>query len=203
MTNELIVKVGGSLYDLPDLGPRLRAWLALQATRRIVLFPGGGAAADWIRHVDSLAQLGEERSHWLALRALTLTAHVLAARLPGATVIEDLNEREAAWRRGLVPVLDPHAFARADEHRADHLPHSWDVTSDSLAARAAIVAVCPELILLKSRDLPTDDDWTAAARLGLVDAAFPLASASLRVLVVNFRQWRPASSAIAPPANAP
>ena len=46
----------------------------------------------------ALAQLGEERSHWLALRALTLAAYVLAARLNGATVIEDLNERETAWR---------------------------------------------------------------------------------------------------------
>ena len=25
---KLVSKVGGSLYDLPDLGPRLRAWLA-------------------------------------------------------------------------------------------------------------------------------------------------------------------------------
>src|SRR5438309_9294508 len=107
MATDTIVKVGGSLYDLPDLGGRLRAWLDLQATRRIILFPGGGAAGDWIRQVDALARLGEEQSHWLALRTLTLTAHVLAARLAASTVLEDLADRETAWRRGLVRVPDP------------------------------------------------------------------------------------------------
>ena len=205
MTTDLVVKVGGSLYDLPDLGPRLRAWLDAQAPRRIVLLPGGGAAADWIRHVDALAHIGEEPSHWLALRALTLAAHVLAARLSGATVIEHLNERETAWRRGLVPILDPHAFTRADEARPDHLPHTWDVTSDSLAARVAVVGGFAELVLLKSSVPPDPVDWREVARGGFVDAAFPavVASAPLRVTAVNFRQWRPASSAAAPPASAP
>ena len=32
-----IVKVGGSLYDLPDLGRRLRAWLARLEAARILL----------------------------------------------------------------------------------------------------------------------------------------------------------------------
>ena len=45
----IVVKVGGSLYDLPDLGPRLRRFLdGLDDPDRLVV-PGGGAAADVVR----------------------------------------------------------------------------------------------------------------------------------------------------------
>ena len=39
----IVVKVGGSLFDLPDLGPRLRAFLASLADEDRLLVPGGGS----------------------------------------------------------------------------------------------------------------------------------------------------------------
>jgi len=204
MANDLVVKVGGSLYDLPDLGRRLRSWLDTQPTRRVLLVPGGGRAADLVRQADSLEQIGEERCHWLALRALAFTAHVLAARLPGGLVIEDVTKREAAWQRGQTPILDMHAFALAEEAQPDHLPHGWVVTSDSLAARAAVVADIPEVVLLKSCDLPAGCDWVEAARRGVVDAAFPdvlaACGSGLSVRAVNLRQWDQVSPLTARPA---
>jgi aspartokinase-like uncharacterized kinase len=179
----LVVKVGGSLFDLPDLGPRLRGWLATRAASDVLLVPGGGAAADVVRDLDRCHALGEEKAHWLALRALTLTAHFLAELLPGASVLAD--PRETA---GLA-ILDAHAFARADEGRPGCLPHSWDVTSDSVAARAAVVAGAGRLILLKSVTLPDGADWTEAARRGIVDPAFPgvVCRAGLLVEALNWR----------------
>jgi aspartokinase-like uncharacterized kinase len=197
MANNLVVKVGGSLYDLPDLGGRLRAWLEAHCTSRILLIPGGGSAADWIRQLNTYDHLGEEQSHWLALRALTFAAHVLSQLLPRAMVIERVEERQAAWDRDQVPILDLHAFALADEARAGHLDHSWDITSDSLAARVALVAGISHLVLLKSRSLPEPIDWLAAAGQGLVDRAFPAVVGSLRVSAINFRAWRPAASSAA------
>jgi 5-(aminomethyl)-3-furanmethanol phosphate kinase len=198
MANDLVVKVGGSLADLPNLGGGLRSWLDLQLTAQILLVPGGGPAADWIRDLDASEHLGPERSHWLALRALTFAAHVLATRLPGAIVIQGLEEREPAWRRGQVPVLDMHTFARADEARPDHLEHSWDVTSDALAARVAVVAGMSHLVLLKSCSFSEPIDWSLAARRGLVDAAFPAvvraAGRGLHVSALNFRAWQAAAS---------
>jgi 5-(aminomethyl)-3-furanmethanol phosphate kinase len=198
MTGELVVKVGGSLYDLPRLGDRLQAWLA-ERDARVLLIPGGGPAADWIRDLDAQDDLGSERAHWLALRALTFAAHVLAQRVPGAVVIDEVADRARAWRFGQVPILDMHAFASADEARHDHLDHSWAVSSDSLAARAAVVTAIEELALLKSQAWPPPIDWSAAASQGFVDEAFPAvlatAGSALRVSVVNFRAWRPASNA--------
>jgi len=195
-----VVKVGGSLYDLPDLGPRLHRWLALafprssageRSDRRLVLVPGGGPLVDALRRLDHCHGLGEETSLWLALRTLTVNAHFLAALLPSACVIEETGKLDHAWDNDLLPILDVHAFARDDEYRPGRLPHSWAVTSDTLAARLAVVLQAAELILLKSITIPDGMDWREAGRLGLVDAQFaevlPHAAPDLRVQTVNLR----------------
>lgn len=190
-----IVKVGGSLYDLPDLATRLQVWLSAEENSRfrILLVPGGGLTADAIRTLDRHHRLGEEKSHWLALRALSLNAHFLASLLPSARVIGDGRACQHIWSENRIPILDPHEFARADEGRAGHLPHCWAVTSDALAARAAVVYDAAHLILLKSVTLPPGIDWHEAAQRGHVDALFAEvlrgAPEYLRVSSVNLRTW--------------
>jgi aspartokinase-like uncharacterized kinase len=187
----LIVKVGGSLYDLPDLGPRLRGWLAGLGTRHILLVPGGGAAADLVRKLDSVHGLGEEAAHWLALRSLSLTAHFLAGLVPGAAVVPHPGDCQAVWAECRPAVLDSHAFALADEGQPGSLPHAWSVTSDSLAARAAHVAEARCLILLKSITFPSGH-WHEAGRRGWVDASFAEAiGENVEVRIVNLREWTP------------
>jgi aspartokinase-like uncharacterized kinase len=178
----IVVKVGGSLFDLPDLGPRLRAFLASLPDSDRLVVPGGGAAADAVRALDRTHDLGPEVSHWLALRACALAAHFLSALLPGAPVVA-----APCAGRGLA-VLDALAFAQAD----DSLPHSWDTTSDAVAARAAAVAG-GELVLLKSVTVPAGWTWHEAAQAGLVDPVLPgiVDRAGLRVRAVNLREWPP------------
>jgi aspartokinase-like uncharacterized kinase len=191
---EAVVKVGGSLYDLPDLATRLREWLVAERNSGfgVVLVPGGGRTVDVVRELDRLHQIGEETAHWLALRALSVNAHFLKSLLPNACVIEDMNECENVWFSGRTPILDPHEFARQDENRIGRLPHVWAVTSDSLAARVAVVTQARHLVLLKSTTIPTGMDWREAGRLGLVDETFAdvvRQSANLQVHAVNLRTW--------------
>lgn len=181
----VVVKVGGSLFDLPDLGERLRRLLTPRP--RALLVPGGGLTADAIRALDRIHRLGEEASHWLAIRALGLNAHVLARLLPEARVCTDLPGRETlGWH-----ILDPLPFFERDEANADRLPHQWHVTSDSLAVRVAVAAAATELLLLKSVDAPSGASWEEAARVGVVDGYFPeairRAGPALTVRVVNGR----------------
>jgi aspartokinase-like uncharacterized kinase len=187
MKIDTVVKVGGSLYDLPNLGQRLAGWLAEQKGS-LVLVPGGGRSADLVRAWDQQHQLGEDESHWLALRALTLNAHYLAALLPGSRVIQGLDNA----RPGRISILDMHAWAMTVDEKPGQFPHTWDVTSDSLGAQVAIVGKASQLILLKSAPLPEGMNWHEAARQGIVDAYFPqaiqAASADLTVRVVPFRQ---------------
>ena len=112
-----------------------------------------------------------------------MNAWFLRELLPTAEVVEDPRACPA------LGILDPHAFAVWDEGRAGCLPHCWEATSDSVAARVAEVGGA-ELVLLKSVEIGTDD-WEWAAREGHVDPIFPgiVARAGFRVRAVNLRTW--------------
>ncbi len=200
-TGPVVVKVGGSLFDLPDLGPRLRAWLGALETRAVLLVPGGGPTADVVRAFDRVHSLGQETSHWLALHALSVNAHFLAALLAPlpAVLIEEVEAAPAWWQAGAVPVLDACRFVLKDEGRPGALPHHWSVTSDSIAARAAVVAEARRLVLLKSVTVPEGTSWADASQAGWLDGYFPTAIArGLEVCCVKFR-----SSSFDPTAGQP
>ena len=189
----VVVKVGGSLLDLPDLGPRLAAWLGERHDGPLLLVPGGGPTADVVRQLDRRHHLGEEAAHWLALRAMTVNAWVLAALVHRRElrVAGGPEEWQKAWGRGQIPVLDAHAFARADEGRPGCLPHFWAVTSDSVAARVAMAAGAARLVLLKSAPWPEGWTWQQAREAGYVDAYFQVAANGLpAVEAVDFRAWK-------------
>jgi aspartokinase-like uncharacterized kinase len=185
-----VVKVGGSLYDLSGLGPRLQSWLEQAPSADVLLVPGGGPTAEAVRDLDRIHQLGEEKAHWLALHALHLNAHFLTRLLPEAEIVHD---PEGA--AGPVRVLDAFAFLSRQNDGPNRLPHYWAVTSDSIAARAAVVFGASHLILLKSVTIPEGMDWEEAAEHGFVDEWFARtlrpAGAALRVRAVNFREWKP------------
>ncbi len=183
MSSLCVVKVGGSLFDLPDLGDRLTRWLAQTGLSTVLFVPGGGPTADFVRDLDRRYRLGEEVAHWLALHTLTLNAYMLAALVPDCEVVPDANAAPDNRRA----ILDCFAFALDDEKRPDHLPHLWTVTSDSIAARTAKLAQAKRLYLLKSVTLPHAAAWTESARRGFVDPYFPLAAQDLEVIAVNLR----------------
>jgi aspartokinase-like uncharacterized kinase len=70
--------------------------------------------------------------------------HVLARLAPGAALVRSGRELAA----GRLNVLLPSAWLR----RADPLPHSWDVTSDSIAAWFARALGARRLMLVKHED---------------------------------------------------
>ncbi len=189
----VVVKIGGSLYDWPELGPHLQEFLATLRGRSIVLVPGGGPFANAVRSLDQTQRLGDEAAHWLALHSLTLAARFLEWLLPGAKVIEGLAAARNSWMTDRISILNMYRFARGDELRPNRLPHSWSATSDSLAARVAVVAGAERLILLKSTPSQTGSDWAAAASAGFVDAHFPsvISPASFPVEAINLRDWQP------------
>jgi aspartokinase-like uncharacterized kinase len=194
----IVVKVGGSLMNWPELGPQLKLWLPTLATGQILIVPGGGATADVVRDLDRCHRLGEEAAHWLALQALTLNAHFLATILTSwrARVVDNLPEAKLVWSTIGLPVLDLLQFAEHDEWHPGRLPHLWSTTSDSLAARVAVQFEARRLILLKSAHIPPDRTWFDPTH-GLVDPFFnkvldelPTGRQFLEVSAINFREWR-------------
>jgi len=198
----VVIKVGGSLFDWPGLPGCLSAYLEgrRDGGERLLLLAGGGRAADLVRDLDRTFGLGDLLAHRLALRSLDLTAHVLAGLLRGLDVVEELPASDDVRNRGRIPVFAPRRWLDEVEVRSpDALPPSWDVTSDAIAARLAVVLGAEELVLLKSAPLPPGIDRREAARLGLVDPVFPaVARTLLRVVYVNLRATRQVSVPMAP-----
>lgn len=127
----LVVKFGGSLLDCaPSLVPVLAA-----APRPILVVPGGGPLADAVRRLDP----APHAAHWMACAAMEQVGlHLAGLGLPG---IE-------ALRVPVSPsVLLPYRLLR----ELDPLPHSWRVSSDTIAAWCAAELGC-DLLLAKSVD---------------------------------------------------
>jgi 5-(aminomethyl)-3-furanmethanol phosphate kinase len=189
------IKVGGSLLDWREFPERLMLFLdhlrSAAPDSKSVLIAGGGPAADLIRALDRIHRLGDAAAHDLALHALDLTGRVLERLMPGSLVVERAERIDAAWNAGLLPILAPgQILEEIAQSGADPLPASWDVTSDTIAARIAAQLGAERLILLKSAPLPGGATWQEAARLGRVDPMFPEAAQALaRVEYVNLRQW--------------
>ena len=193
LSRPLVVKAGGSLLDWPELPGRLAAWLRCVGSTRLVLIAGGGSVVGAVRALDRAHGLGEKRSHALALRALDLTAELLAGLVPRLVVVDRPDEVDDVWNAGQIPVLKPRWFLEhVDAVAPDALPETWQTTSDSIAARLA-AHIGAGLILLKSIAPEPAWDRAQASRQGFLDPMFPIASAALeRVRVVNLRE--PAAS---------
>lgn len=185
----VVVKLGGSLLDLPDLSVRIERFLEARQKERILLLVGGGEMAKLVRQWDQRHQLGDSAAHWLAIHALGVTTRFVSGLLPTSRLITSLDACAGLWSEGALPLLDPYDFLVADDPHAASLPHSWDVTSDSIAARVAEVAGAGELVLLKSTTARRGLTRSQAARHGLVDPYFPQAARQLpRVVVQGLRE---------------
>jgi dihydroneopterin aldolase len=146
MIAEVVVKVGGSLLSSAQhLDPVLAAIAAAARGRRITVVPGGGLFADAVREACRRVRVSDEASHWMAVLAMDQFAHLLAERLERGALVESPDGVQEALDAGAVPVLAPFRWLR----RADPLPHTWDVTSDSIAAWVAGQLGARQLALIK------------------------------------------------------
>jgi 5-(aminomethyl)-3-furanmethanol phosphate kinase len=143
---DAVVKVGGALLSLGDALPRTLAALErLAAHHSFLVIPGGGPFADAVRRVHEHHALTPEAAHWMAILGMDQYAILLASGLRNGELVQRPGEIARAHARGNIPVLAPYRWLR----EADPLPHSWDVTSDSIAAWIAAEIGAPRLILIK------------------------------------------------------
>jgi aspartokinase-like uncharacterized kinase len=154
-----VIKVGGRLAADPGVLHQVGRDLArLAAEVSLVVVPGGGPFADAVREADRRHGLPPSTAHWMAIQAMDQYAELLATVIPGSEIVRDSAGIATALRRGAVPVLAPSSWLRA----ADELPHTWEVTSDSLAAYLAGLLGAERLLLVKAVSGAVDglvDPW--------------------------------------------
>jgi len=158
---ETVIKVGGALLASADAW----AWAIAELDRlprdgRVLVVAGGGPFADAVRAVDRTVGLGDAAAHWAAILGMDQFAHILADRLAAAVVIDDVDQVAGVAATGGLAVLAPSRWLRA----ADPLPHSWDVTADSIAAWIARQVGAERLVLLKLA--PGTDPYFSMATIG-------------------------------------
>ena len=141
-----VVKVGGGLLSRAGAFELVtEALTAFTQGRRVVIVPGGGPFADAVRQMFKRIKIGEDAAHWMAVLSMDQYAYALAARIPAAVLVHEEAEIAATIAAGPLPVLAPYRWLEA----ADPLPHSWEVTSDSIAAWVAGALGARRLVLIK------------------------------------------------------
>jgi (4-(4-[2-(gamma-L-glutamylamino)ethyl]phenoxymethyl)furan-2-yl)methanamine synthase len=143
---ETVVKVGGGLLAQPGYLDLVLGTLAeIARDEPLLIVPGGGPFADAVRDQDARLRFTDDAAHWMAVLAMDQYAHLIVSRLHGAVLATDAASVLRAVGAGQIPVAAPYAWLRRD----DPLPHSWDVTSDSIAAWIARRVGARRLVLVK------------------------------------------------------
>jgi aspartokinase-like uncharacterized kinase len=169
---DAVIKVGGALLkSASDLQSAIAAIENAAPGRTLLVVPGGGPFANAVRTVGQLHTLGDDDAHWMAILGMEQFAVLLASRLRDAELVHRPGEIARAHSRGTIPVLAPYRWLR----EADPLPHSWDVTSDSIAAWVAAQVGARRLVLIKAvaHDTPAIvDRYFDRARSPTIECSF-------------------------------
>jgi aspartokinase-like uncharacterized kinase len=145
---EAVLKMGGSLANNPTGLTRLCQELsALAKAHRIVIVPGGGEFADTVRKLDKTYRLSNTVAHKMAILAMDQYGFLLSDVTPKSYVSCSLEEISKS-AKGTLPIILPSQLM----FREDPLKHSWDVTSDTIAAYIAQLLHAEKLILVTDVD---------------------------------------------------
>lgn len=120
----ILIKLGGSLINTARTIIKDLIEYTNSTSETIIIVPGGSIFADTVRRVDP----GEESAHWMAVLAMEQYGYYLADGT-GATLIDSLEIPDKGTY-----ILLPYQILKDK----DELPHTWDVTSDTIAAWVAL-----------------------------------------------------------------
>jgi aspartokinase-like uncharacterized kinase len=118
-----VLKLGGSLMNVArEL--MLRLQMLIDEDYSFLVVPGGGPMANLVRDLFERYRISQEIAHWMAVLAMEQYGYFLADNT-GAKLT-----REIRRTKDLEVFLPYHALLKDDSG----IEHSWDYTSDSLAA---------------------------------------------------------------------
>lgn len=127
----LVIKLGGSLQNcVPEL-----VQVLLSSRIPLLIVPGGGLFADTVRK----SCIDDDTSHWMAIAAMDQFGWYISSQ--GIRVSGLLAKPDQPV------VFLPYCCMR----HYDPLPHSWDITSDTIAAWVAD-SLGMDLLVLKQVD---------------------------------------------------
>jgi aspartokinase-like uncharacterized kinase len=145
-----LFKIGGKiLEDLDNLDStisQLKHLFNEKLIQNIVIIPGGGSFANFIRKVYGELKFTEELAHWMGIISMNYNGLELHKKFPDLFVVEDFNKLKKL--NDSFCLFLPFQFLK----NSDRLPHSWDATSDSITLYIAKELDLEECFLIKDVD---------------------------------------------------
>ncbi|MED5509243.1 MAG: delta 1-pyrroline-5-carboxylate synthetase [Pseudomonadota bacterium] len=161
-----IIKLGGSLFHTPEL----RQWLELldsaSQNEVVVIVPGGGPFADEVRHAQRLHRFSDSSAHHMALLAMAQFGLLLADLAPGSQAFYYPQQEADSLKPGLHVWLPDRSLLEMKD-----IPHSWDISSDSLALWLSQQLEADELVMIK-RSTVVSSRIQALIQHGVLDKGF-------------------------------
>lgn len=147
----IIAKIGGKIIENhKNLEHTINQFKTLLFDKKIidklVLIPGGGSYANFIRILDKKLDIGDDLSHWMAIYAMNSNGEAISQEYKDIKSIKNLEELKESKDSFLVFL--PFDFL----YQTDELPHSWSVTSDSITIYIAAILNLNKCFLIKDID---------------------------------------------------
>ncbi|TXT62284.1 MAG: hypothetical protein BAJALOKI3v1_630021 [Promethearchaeota archaeon] len=170
----ILVKLGGNIIgnqnNLISSISQLRKLVNVQALfRKVIIICGGGEYANFIRILDQEISLGDDISHWASIIAMDINAKKIHYQFPEIRLISKFellkNELENKESSGKLLLFQPYNFLR----EKDDLPHSWNVTSDSIALFMTNALKLSHCVLVKDVDGILDKNYQLIKNLSIKD----------------------------------
>jgi aspartokinase-like uncharacterized kinase len=128
---QAIFKIGGKILEnstnIESTISQLTQLYEEKVLQKIIIVPGGGSYANFIRRIDDELKLGDDLVHWMAIYSMNHNGIELNRKFPELECIEDLKGFQDSNK--FFSIFLPYKYLRIN----DTLPHNWDVTSDSIA----------------------------------------------------------------------
>lgn len=164
----VIVKLGGSLYQSPELSVWLDRLTELSNQQKILIVPGGGPFADQVRDAQSHFACSDSVAHHMALLAMSQFGLLLSDVCP--TIQPFYYHTAQQQPDSPLSVWLPDKTLLAESN----LPQNWDLTSDSLALWLAQQLRAVKLSLIKHRpnNQPCSNNIDTLIKTGVLDRYF-------------------------------
>ncbi len=147
---EAVFKIGGKILEnsnnIKSTFSQLAQLFEKEILQKIMVIPGGGSLANFVRNLDDALQIGDDLAHWSAIYSMNYNGIMLNRRYPNLESIEKLKTFQDA--KQMFCIFLPYSFLRED----DTLPHNWEVTSDSIALYVANKLKLSQCFLIKNID---------------------------------------------------
>jgi aspartokinase-like uncharacterized kinase len=147
---EAVFKIGGKILEnsnnIESTFSQLAQLFEKEILQKIIIIPGGGSFANFVRSLDEVLHIGDDLAHWIAIYSMNYNGIMLNRKYPDLENIEKLKTFQNA--KQIFCIFLPYSFLRED----DTLPHNWDVTSDSIALYVANKLKLSQCFLIKNID---------------------------------------------------